>query len=768
MRVRYHIEISGVVQGVGYRPFVYNLAHSLGLSGHVYNHAQGVSVEAEGEEAICQDFITALRVQAPALAVVQQVRSWAVAPRQEEGFRILPSRAGQGRTLVAPDLSICEDCLAELRNPADRRYRYSFLNCTHCGPRFTIIRDLPDDRSNTSMAVFPLCPDCAAEYRNPTNRRFHAQPTACPVCGPQLRWLDENGCSIVGDALEFARMALYNGSIVAVKGLGGYHLVCDAQNAEAVQRLRQRKYRFDKPFALMMPDVDTVRCYCVLNEQEETLLCSTQRPIVLLKKQPGLALLPEQLAPGNRRLGVMLPYTPLHYLLIEGFRALVMTSGNVSDEPIVYEDAELVQRLSGIADGFLTHNRAIVRRCDDSVLLWAAGGSRMLRRSRGYAPQALPFLDCGHNILACGGEQKNVFCLVRGSQAFLSAHIGDLDNPATLNCYDEQIADFCRMFDSQPDVLVHDLHPDYFSTQYAKEQARQSAPQTLVLGVQHHHAHLASVLAERQYAGRVLGLIFDGTGYGLDGSLWGGEFLLGDCAHFQRLAHLAALPLPGGEAAIREPWRIALAALLDLCGGDTVALQQLAPPYLLQKGWPIVMQAVSSPLYASRSTAMGRLFDAIAAIAGIGLRSSYEGQAAVALEQKLDEATTGAYQFTIEADRQENCLIADWRPVVRQAVADVHAGVGPGLISARFHRAVVDLCLRMSCRLAAHSGVRTLALSGGCWQNVYLLEQVIPLLQAQGFTVLTNTAVPCNDGGLAFGQAAVAAALLKRGEISCV
>lgn len=758
MRVRYAVTVKGIVQGVGFRPFVYGLAVHGGLGGWVLNHAAGVSLEIEGEQEDCAAFLASLREDAPALAVVDEVQAARIAVRHEYGFTIRESRGGSRDTLISPDMGVCDDCLADLRDPQNRRFGYAFTNCTNCGPRFTIIESLPYDRPNTTMRDFPLCADCAREYHDPLDRRFHAQPNACPVCGPQLRFLDASGAVLPGAPLALAKRALLDGGIVAVKGVGGYHLVCDATNDAAVGSLRSRKYRWDKPFAVMLPDLAAARQYCLIEAGEAELLSAQRRPIVLLRKRADGLRLAEAVAPRNPRLGVMLPYTPLHYLLIEEMPPLVMTSGNVSDEPIVYEDAEAVSRLSGIAGCFLTHDRAIFRRCDDSVAVYAAGAPRLLRRSRGYAPQPIPLWDSGKSILACGGEQKNTFCLTRRDKAFLSQHIGDLDNRATLESYRREIGYFQEMFSVVPAVVAYDAHPEYLSTRFAREYPGNAVR----LAVQHHHAHLASVLAEHDEPGQAIGLIFDGTGYGADGMLWGGEALCGDCVGFRRAAHLLPLALPGGEQAIREPWRAAMSCLAAAYDAETLA--ESAPPGLLRPGWQTLWQATARGVNAPLSTGMGRLFDAVAALAGIGRAVNYEGQAAVELEQAIGRPGADAYAFAIMPGA-DGALTLDWRPVIRAVVEDLRAGAAAGEIALRFHNAVVALAVAVCRRLREETGLAVAALSGGCWQNVYLLEHTVAALRDAGFRVLLNEAAPANDGGLAYGQAAVAAAKIRKGMI---
>ncbi|MDO4581030.1 MAG: carbamoyltransferase HypF [Bacillota bacterium] len=739
---RYAIKVHGIVQGVGFRPFVYGQAQRAALSGWVLNDANGVSIEIEGAPAACDAFIAALREHPPALSRVDEVIVAERPPLGEQGFEIRHSRAGLKSTLISPDMGTCDDCLADIRDPANRRYRYPFANCTNCGPRFTIIRDLPYDRGLTTMSGFVMCEACNREFIDPLDRRFHAQPIACAECGPRLRFTDARGAEISGEPLDLAALALSEGKLLALKGLGGFHLLCDAQNADAVQTLRQRKYRYDKPFALMLADSDTARRFCDISAKEQALLESRRRPIVLLKKKAGGDYLAPQIAPGNGRLGVMLPYTPLHYLLSERRPALVATSGNISDEPIVYEDERVYEVLGAIADFVLTHDRGIFRRIDDSVLIHAAGAPRLIRRARGYVPESRHLRRCRANILALGGEQKNTFTLTRGEQAFISQHIGDLDNIATLESLRREIGYYISMFEAEPEIIAHDLHPRYLSTQLAAE-FDGGLPR---VAVQHHHAHLASVMAEHGLTGELLGLIYDGSGYGEDGCLWGGELLLGDLGGYQRRAHLLYLPLPGGEAAIRAPWRAAMSAL-------HAAMPQAAEQFSWPEAdWPLLLQAARRGVNAPLSSGMGRLFDAAAVLAGGRGYVNYEGQAAVEFEQAIDDSCDGVYQCALAGD------IIDWRPMVAELWRDRQRGASRGRMAARFHRGLVEMSLRLCLRQREQSGVNDVALSGGCWMNVYLLEHTMAALREQGFNVYANSAVPANDGGLSFGQAAVAAA----------
>ncbi|MCL1816583.1 MAG: carbamoyltransferase HypF [Clostridiales bacterium] len=745
MKKSFSILITGIVQGVGFRPFVFKLAQGLGLAGWVLNSPAGVECVVEGEAADCAAFLERLPLEAPGVSRIESINYTEQGIQGAAFFKILPSKAGLRHTLISPDLALCDDCLAELFDPQDRRYRYPFINCTNCGPRFTIIENLPYDRPMTTMKHFNMCEACRREYEDPANRRFHAQPNACPACGPALNYVDAAGQKIAGEPLDLAYSALQAGQIVAIKGLGGYHLACDAQNEAAVNTLRGRKARWHKPFALMLPDLAQVRLYCEISREEEELLQSPAQPVLLLKRRTGAPPLPAALAPDSDRLGIMLPYTPLHYLLTENWSALVMTSANFSDEPIAYNDEDAQSRLKGLADAFLTHNRPIFRRADDSVAVWAAAAPRLLRRSRGYAPQPLSLEGCRRQILAVGGQEKNTFCLTRGSQAILSQHIGELSDVATYAEFQQEIAYYCAMFKIEPELIVSDLHPDYLSSRYAK---LSGLPQ---LKVQHHHAHFASVLAEHHLSQPALGFIFDGSGYGEDGHLWGGEVLYGTCADYKRLAHLRYLPLPGGEAAIREPWRQALSALY-MAGGEKLATDER---WLWPNGWELVLSALQQKVNTPLASGLGRLFDALAALSGLYPQVSYEGQAAIALENILDDNAAGSYRFAIN-EYQEKPLELDWRPLILSAAQDKLSGVNPGAIAVRFHRALSSLCLHLAQRFREQYHADTIALSGGCWQNIWLLTQIQQNLTKAGFKVYSNSAVPTNDGGLSYGQAAVA------------
>jgi hydrogenase maturation protein HypF len=715
---RRRLRARGVVQGVGFRPFVHRLATRDGLGGCVWNDGDGVVVEVEGPAAALDEFERALLAEAPPLARIDAVTGERIAPRGERAFAVVPSHGGGGSALVPPDVATCDDCLRELFDPADRRFRYPFVNCTNCGPRLTIVTAVPYDRPNTTMAGFPLCADCRREYEDPGDRRFHAEPIACPVCGPQL-----------SVPLDDVVAALLEGRIVAVKGLGGYHLACDASSDEAVARLRARKQREEKPLAVMTAEPELL---AEPTADELALLRSPARPIVLVRRQPG-APVAAAVAPGSPWLGLMLPYTPLHHLLCADVgRPLVMTSGNLTDEPIAYDDDEARRRLGDVADLFLAHDRPIHRRCEDSVV--RAGFP--LRRSRGYAPSALPLpVASEQTVVAAGAELKSTFCVARGGEAFLSAHLGDLAGEEAHRAFRRDLQLWLEMLAVEPAAVACDLHPDYLSTRWAWEQDVQ------VVEVQHHHAHAAACLAEHGERGPALAVVLDGTGFGTDGTIWGGEVLRCDLTAFERVAHLEAVPLPGGEAAVREPWRIA-AAHLERAGRPV--------PW---ERWASVRQSlgVNAPL----SSGAGRLFDAVSALLGVRERISYEGQAAIELEHLAGAVPAAAYACTVDTG------VIRGTELVVAAHDDLAAGRPADEIAAAFHEGVAQAFAQV-CAEAGTGG--TVVLSGGCLQNVRLLDSLRARLEGDGFRVLSHAAVPPNDGGVSYGQAAVAAARLA----SCV
>ncbi|MFI8388814.1 carbamoyltransferase HypF [Streptomyces sp. NPDC085540] len=765
---RRRVTVRGVVQGVGFRPYVYTRATGLGLAGHVTNTPEGVVAEVEGAPAAVSLFCERLAADAPPLAVVDAVDHWEVPVAGGTGFTIIASRTGgPARTLVSPDVATCTDCLTELADPADRRHRHPFITCTHCGPRFTIVTGLPYDRAHTTMAPFPMCPDCAREYGDPADRRFHAQPVACPACGPRLRLLTGRPPreSTDADPVAGARRLLAAGAILAVKGLGGYHLACDATQPGAVAELRRRKARGDKPFALMAWDLADAERFVHIGPEERELLTGGVRPIVLLRRRAG-ADGPDGVAPGAPDLGVMLPYTPVHHLLLglpgdpPGPRLLVMTSGNLSGEPIVTDDAEALDRLAALADAWLTNDRPIHVPCDDSVVRVCDGETLTVRRSRGYAPLPLTLPVPVPAGLAAGGDLKNTFCLGEGRRAWLSAHIGDMDDLATQYALEGAERQLESITGVVPVLLAADRHPGYRSTRWAE---RTAGARPLVR-VQHHHAHIASVLAEHgRGAGRpVIGVAFDGTGYGDDGAVWGGEVLLADYAGFTRFAHLAYVPLPGGDAAVHRPYRMALSHLRAAGIDRTPDLPCTAacPP----EEFAVLERQLERGLNCVPTSSMGRLFDAVSSLAGICHLAGYEAQAAIELEGAAlgaggaDPGPGYAFGLHEAPGRGGGPVTADPAPVLAAVVADVRAGTDPALIAARFHTGVAALVAALCALARERHGLDTVALTGGVFANTLLSSACARRLGAAGFTVLRHGRVPPNDGGLALGQLMVAAA----------
>ncbi|HEY5395285.1 MAG TPA: carbamoyltransferase HypF [Trebonia sp.] len=750
-RIRTLVQVEGVVQGVGFRPFVYSLATRLGLAGHVGNDAAGVFIEIEGPPGRVLDFLASLEHDAPPLARIEAVRTTALPPNGGDGFAIASSDSGGRRqALVSADTATCADCLAELADPGDRRFGYPFINCTNCGPRFTIVRDVPYDRPLTTMAGFGLCAECAAEYSDPADRRFHAQPVCCPACGPRLRLVDASGRERDGDPIASAAAVLASGGVLAVKGLGGYHLAVDAGSEPAAAALRERKHREDKPFAVMVADVSAAARLCEVDQTAAALLSGGRRPIVLLPRRADAAVA-RAVAPGSRQLGVMLPYTPLHHLLLRALgRPMVLTSGNTSDEPIAYDDQDALARLAGIADFFCLHDRPIHMRADDSVVRAFRGREMIMRRSRGYAPEPVRLhRRFPRPVLGCGAELKNTFCLGRGDHAFVSHHIGDLENYETFRSFADGIAHFRRLFAVTPQVVAHDLHPEYLSTKYALDCEDVS-----LVAVQHHHAHIASCLADNGEDGPVIGVAFDGTGYGTDGTIWGGEFLIADLAGFSRAGFLVPVPLPGGAAAIRQPWRMAAAYLS--AAYPTGAPGSLDVVRRNAGRWETVLAVARSGINSPLTSSAGRLFDAAAAVLGVRDAINYEGQAAVELEQLADPASAlGGYPAGIEEGDQLKVAGAD---LIRAVAEDVRRGVPAPVVAARFHVGVADAIARTCAILRSRTGLGVVALSGGVFQNLLLLERTVGRLEADGFRVLVHGRVPPNDGGISLGQAAVAAA----------
>ncbi len=751
-RVRARVE--GAVQGVGFRPYVYRLAGEHGLAGWVLNDERGVLLEVEGAPDAVEGFLARLATEAPPLADVERVTPEDLAPTGETGFAIVESeRGGEPDAPVSPDAATCADCLRELFDPADRRHRYPFINCTNCGPRFTIVRGVPYDRPLTTMAGFSMCPACQGEYHDPADRRFHAQPNACPDCGPSLRLVTARGRGLdVRDPLRAAVRALEQGLVLAVKGIGGYHLACRADEEQAVAALRARKRREDRPFALMAPDLEAAGELVELTAAEEELLEGRERPIVIARRRPAAAVA-ASVAPRSSDLGVMLPYSPLHHLLLrDSGRPLVMTSGNVSDEPIAYDDHDALTRLGRIAHVLLVHDRPIETRTDDSVLRSVAGrrAPLMLRRSRGYVPTDIALPLEAPPLLACGAELKNTFCLAKGRRAWVGHHIGDLKNWETLRSFREGVAHFERLFAVEPALVAHDLHPDYLSTREALEREGVEA-----IAVQHHHAHLAACLAEHGELDAAVGAIYDGTGYGPDGTVWGGELLVGGPEGFERAAHLWPVRMPGGERAIAEPWRMAC-AWLEAAGAPVMppALSSLVEGRIWERVAQLARTGVASPLTSS----MGRLFDAVAALCGVRTSVTYEGQAAAELEALCDRAERGTYPLPLAPAEAGAPLLLDARATVAALVEDLAAGAAPAQAGARFHNALADATTSACARVAAEHALDTVVLSGGVFQNRLLLECTTERLAGAGLRVLVPERLPPNDGGISYGQAAVAAA----------
>ncbi len=783
--VRRRVSIAGVVQGVGFRPYIYFLADALHLSGEVANGTAGVMLEIEGEAAQVEEFLRRLPVEIPPLARIELVSVERIAVRGEAGFRIVPSDAsGQVSTQIPADAATCEQCLREMWDPDDRRYRYPFINCTHCGPRFTITRSIPYDRPQTSMARFTLCATCRAEYDDPRNRRFHAQPNACWECGPRLRLLNAEGQESpfrpgedpladipdsvdIHDPIKAVVALLHQGRIVAVKGIGGFHLVVDAAREDAVRRLRERKHRFGKPLAVMVRNLEAAQRLCEVSDSEGSLLTSTERPIVLLRARPGHGLCAE-IAPGVPWLGVFLPYAPVHHLLLADgdFRALVMTSANLSEEPIAISNEEAVERLRGIADAFLVHDREILQRADDSVMAVVEGSPQFVRRSRGHVPLPVKLPPETHPetppLLAVGGHLKSVFALALGQHVYQSQHLGDLESVTSLEFFDEALAHFQRIFQITPEVVAHDLHPGYASTAWA---LRRSEPK---IAVQHHHAHIAACMAEHGLCGPVIGLALDGTGYGDDGRVWGGEVLLATFKGYQRLAHLKYVPMPGSEAAVRQPWRMAFAHLHAALGEAALAADVLERLKVSEKDARLLERAMALGINSPLTSSCGRLFDAVAALTLRRDRVDYEAQAAIELEgvTDVDLARDGAENDGYEISLHDGAgsgegagpLLLDPTPLWQELLSDLRRGVRPERISVRFHHAVAQAYLRATVTARDRSGVRQVCLSGGVVHNRLLMRMLCAGLRAEGMQVYLPVRVSPGDGGLSYGQVAVAAA----------
>jgi hydrogenase maturation protein HypF len=776
------ISVRGIVQGVGFRPFVYGLAVRHNLKGFIYNTSEDVRIEVEGSAEAVRQFEQELKTKAPPLAHIENVTIKYQPVQGYEKFDIRSSQAQTGKyQLISPDVATCQPCLGELLNPADRRYRYPFTNCTNCGPRFTIIEDMPYDRAKTTMRYFKMCPECQAEYDNPLDRRFHAQPNACPKCGPHVELVDSNGNLVTkSDPIGTASRLLKKGKIVAVKGLGGFLLACDATNEDAVRTLRERKRRPAKPLAVMVGTVAEAKLHCHVSPEEEKLLTSPQSPIVLMRWRED-STVSQAVAPRLKFLGVMLPYTPLHHVLLrDTSRPLVMTSGNLSEEPIARDNDEALRRLCGIADYFLMHNRDIYSRYDDSVAMVERGTPQLVRRARGYAPYPIRLPFRMKQVLACGAEDKNTFCLTRDNYAFVSQHIGDMENIETLEHFEQTISLYKRLFHIEPEVIAYDLHPDYLPTKYALELGQSGVK---LVPVQHHHAHIASCLADNGLEGPAIGVAFDGTGMGIDGNIWGGEFLVADRHSFRRWGHLEYLPLPGGAAAIKKPYRIAIGYILSLLGEEALKDVMASPDDIgakqSQRGSvgqtseaeiEIIKRQIERKVNSPLTSSMGRLFDAVSALLGIRGEIDYEGQTGVELEmtaysviaespsaKRLNEALSDAseaYPYGIAEDGAMKIVLL--KDMFSAVLEDLRQDIPLGKISVKFHSAVARMINEMCCSIAGESGITRVALSGGVFQNRLLLRKAVDLLEASNLHVLTHRQVPCNDGGISLGQAVIA------------
>ncbi len=768
MGTRTQILVRGIVQGVGFRPYVYSLATKSDLKGWVLNNSKGVLIDVEGKARSIEKFIADLKLAPPPLSVVETVESKILlSPAYHKDFRIVQSRGNGERSVpVSADTATCVDCLSEMFDPGDRRFGYPFINCTNCGPRFTIVENIPYDRKNTTMRDFEMCAPCQTEYEDSGNRRFHAEATCCTDCGPRLSLRNAAGeAELSPDLVGRTRKLLEDGEIVAIKGIGGYHLACDALNANAVSRLRQRKYREDKPFALMAASESVIKQYCDVSVAEAEVLQSRARPIVLLVKKEN-AKIPTEVAPGVATLGFMLPSSPLHYLFFEGLdRPLVMTSGNILDEPIVYQDRDAAERLNKIADYCLMHDRRIHIRTDDSIVRVArnrranaiGSGLMVLRRSRGFAPAPIKTsFKFNGQILACGAELKNTFCLAKDNYAFLSHHIGDLENLETLRSFTDGIEHFKRVFDLQPEIIAYDLHPEYLSTKYAHSCDGIGTK----IGIQHHHAHIASCLADNGAQGEVIGVAMDGLGFGTDAKMWGGEFFVADFACAERIAHLDYVPMPGGAKAISEPWRMAAVYLQRTFGDEFLDFGIQFTDELDRQKWTALASMIESGINCPETSSMGRLFDAVSALSCLRGTVNYEGQAAIALETIADKTSTKSYEFNI-ADGG----IIKSEGLIKQAVDDLLDGVSAAEVSAKFHRAVAILIADVATKIRETRNLNRVALSGGVFQNMFLLETACEMLRSRDFEVLTHSRVPTNDGGISLGQAAIANAQIRSGRI---
>jgi len=750
LKSRARILIKGIVQGVGFRPFIYGLAKSYTLNGWVLNSTEGVSIEVEGDKDSLDEFVNQIRVKLPPLAMIDSIDLKYLTPVNYDGFVIRHSKGDKDKYVkISPDISICNDCLTELFDVDDRRYHYPFINCTNCGPRFTIIKDIPYDRENTTMQSFKMCPLCQAEYDDPMNRRFHAQPNACPVCGPSVTLEDLHGNIECDDPINKAVELMIEGKIIAIKGIGGFHLACDATNDSAVKILRERKRRTFKPFAVMSANLEKIKEYCIVSDEENKLLQCIQRPIVLLKKLSG-NLISESVAPNNNHIGVMLPYSPLHYVLLDNsLLALVMTSGNISEEPIVVGNDEAKRRLSDLADYFLFHNRDIQMRCDDSVVKVWNGHQVMLRRSRGYAPHPIDLDFSMKEILAYGGELKNTFCLTKDNHAFISHHIGDLQNIEAYKYYQDSIEHYKNLFRIKPEAMAYDLHPDYLSTRYALDQK-----DIKLIGVQHHHAHIVSNMAENGLKEKVIGVACDGTGYGTDGAIWGCEFMIADYASFQRRGHLKYVTLPGGDISTKETYRMAISYLYSVFGDELFDINIPLFKRIDHKKLAFIKRMIEKQINTPLTSSCGRLFDAVSSLINVRDDATYEAQAAIELEMIAESGVSDIYGHNIIPIDDQYIINLD--DMFQEIISDLAHKVSKGIISAKFHNTVADFIVSMCEKLRLESDIQRVVLSGGTFQNTYLISEVTRRLGKKEFITYFHKRVPTNDGGISLGQAVVA------------
>jgi hydrogenase maturation protein HypF len=761
MIARISVVIRGAVQGVGFRPFIFRLASSLNLYGFVLNSPRGVFIEAEGEKFALDSFIIRIGNEKPENSIIQSMEFSYLDPAGFDKFEIRESeKNGKASAFILPDIAVCNECLGEMNNPDDRRYMYPFINCTHCGPRFSIIESLPYDRPNTSMKYFVMCDKCRAEYNDPSNRRFHAQPIACSDCGPHIELTDRNRkiLSAKLDALKDAVNFVLEGNILALKGLGGYQLICRADYRKVIRKLRERKHRDEKPFAMMFPSIDSIKQVCLVSPMEERLLYSPESPIVLLKKKSGASVnirIDESVAPGNPYLGIMLPYTPLHHMLMDNLKIpVIATSGNLSEEPICINEDDAFNRLHDIADYFIIHNRPVVRHVDDSIVRVVSGREMMIRRARGYAPLPVQLnINNNHNddfknYLAVGGHMKNNISVSSGNNVFVSQHIGDLSTEEAYKSFINVINDFTEIYDMNPELIVSDLHPDYISTRYVVSSGLEFTR------VQHHQAHVASCYAENRAGGQVLGVSWDGTGYGNDGTIWGGEFFLYDGEIFSHFAQLEQFCLPGGELAVKEPRRSAAGVLYKIFSDNLFTVNRKLLNNFTEQEQTLLEQMIRKKINSPLTSSAGRLFDAVSSIIGISQHSNFEGQPAMMLEFAANENEFNSYPFDIVEEEKK---IISWQPIIKSILADKEKGIGSSVISAKFHNTLVKIILE----ILKLSGLQKVVLSGGCFQNVFLLERTIKELESGGFTVYRHQRVPTNDGGISLGQIAAVMSSIK-------